>query len=399
VPIGVKDLEDAAGYVTTYGDPARAADPPARSNSVEVERLVAAGAVVVGKTNTPAYGFHAETDNRLHGPTRNPWARHRTSGGSSGGSAAAVAAGLVPLCTGSDGGGSIRVPSAVCGVSGFKTTHGVVPMGDPGYGAWGPFSCRGPMARTFAEIAAGLDVVKGLSTRDLLSFDLAGSFVAAAAAPRLDGVRILWSPTLGVATPDPDIVAVCEAALAQLEGAGARVVETTNDVFPDKPVVGWILRAARGSWRTATAAGGPDTFTERFLPMALGTVGFGETITDADAVLDAEARAHAAGYALAAHFERVDVIVTPAMATRPPLVGEPSPYGPSWAADYTLPFNLTRSPAAVTTAGFVTDDQGASVPVGIQLAMARGSDVQLMAVAAGAEAVLGGADLRPPAPA
>ena len=151
VPIGVKDLEDAAGFVTTCGDPARRNLPPAVRDSVQVARMRAAGAIVIGKTNTPAYGFHAETDNLIFGPTHNPWALDRTSGGSSGGSAAAVAGGLVSLCTGSDGGGSIRIPSAVCGLPGFKPSNGVVPNGDDDAPTWGPFSTRGPMARTFAE--------------------------------------------------------------------------------------------------------------------------------------------------------------------------------------------------------------------------------------------------------
>lgn len=396
VPIGVKDLEDAAGYVTTFGDPAHAGDPVAAADSVEVARLVAAGAIVVGKTNTPAYGFHAETDNLVYGPTQNPWARHRTAGGSSGGSAAAVAADLVPLCTGSDGGGSIRIPSAVCGLSGFKTTHGVVPIGDVGYGAWGPFSCRGPMARTFAEIAIGLDAVKGRSARDLLSFDLPGSFVDAAARPSLAGARVVWSPTLGIARPDDAVLAICEAALKTLESHGAIVVETCDEIFPERPVVPWGLRAARGSWRTATAAGGRDTFSSRFLPAALMSADVGEGVTDIDVLLEAEAGAHRAGLALATLFERADMLVTPAMATIPPRHREPSPYGPAWAADYTLAFNLTRVPAAVTPAGFVNDPEGAELPIGIQMVMSRGSDIALMAIAAGAEAALGMVGRRAP---
>src|SRR5262249_24276268 len=130
VPFGVKDLESAAGFVTTFGDPAHVADAAAAHDSVQVARLVGAGAVGGGQADTPAYRLRAETDNLVFGPTRNPWASERTAGGSSGGSAAAVASGLVPLCTGSDGGGSIRIPSSVCGISGFKPTHGVVPNGD-----------------------------------------------------------------------------------------------------------------------------------------------------------------------------------------------------------------------------------------------------------------------------
>ena len=389
LPIGVKDLEDAEGYVTSFGDPAHRNDAPAAADSIEVARLVAAGAIVVGKTNTPAYGFHAETDNLVHGATLNPWARHRTAGGSSGGSAAAVAAGLVPMCTGSDGGGSIRIPSAVCGLSGFKTTHGVVPVGDEGYGAWGPFSARGPMARTFAEIALGLDAVKGWCARDLLSLDIVGSFAEAASEPSVEGIRIVWSPTLGWANPDAAIVQACEAALAVLESHGATVVETTDRVFDERPVFAWIGRAARGSWRTATAAGGPETFDQRFLPAAVVTANYGAGIDDVDAVLEAEAGAHRAGLALARLFDRCDVLVTPAMATLPPRHREPSPYGPGWAADFTLPFNLTRSPASVTPVGFVTDEEGSELPIAMQLVMPRGLDLALMRASAAVEEILG----------
>ncbi len=395
VPIGVKDLEDAAGFVTTFGDPAHASDPPATRDSVEVQRLVAAGAIVLGKTNTPAYGFHAETDNLVFGPTQNPWARHRTAGGSSGGSAAAVAAGLVPMCTGSDGGGSIRIPSAVCGLSGFKTTHGVVPVGDDGYGAWGPFSARGPMARTFAEIAVGLDAVKGWCDRDLLSIDLSGEFVDAASTPMISGVRIAWSPTLGWAKPDGTIVQQCEAVLSALESNGA-IIETVDTVFDERPVLAWGARAARGSWRTATAMGGPETFDDRFLPAALMTANFGAGLTDIDALLDAEAGAHRAGIALARLFSTFDALVTPAMATIPPRHREPSPYGPSWAADYTLPFNLTRSPASVTPIGNVSDDEGSPLPTAIQIVMPRGADLRLMSLSAAVESIAGVVERRAP---
>ncbi len=396
VPIGVKDLEDAAGFVTTFGDPAHASDPPAALDSIEVQRLVAAGAIVVGKTNTPAYGFHAETDNLVFGPTQNPWARHRTAGGSSGGSAAAVAADLVPLCTGSDGGGSIRIPSAVCGLSGFKTTHGVVPVGDEGYGAWGPFSARGPMARTFGEIAIGLDAVKGWCDRDLLSVDIAGSFVEAAATPTIAGLRVAWSPTLGWANPDAEIVRQCETTLRMLESNGA-IVETVDNVFDERPLRAWGTRAARGSWRTANAAGGPESFDTRFLPAALLTARFGADLTDIDALLDAEAGAHRAGLALARLFTNFDVLMTPGMATIPPRHREPSPYGPSWAADYTMPFNLTRSPASVATIGFVADEEGADLPIAIQMAMPRGADLRLMSISAAVEAIVGLTERRPAA--
>jgi aspartyl-tRNA(Asn)/glutamyl-tRNA(Gln) amidotransferase subunit A len=387
VPIGVKDLEDAQGFVTTCGDPARRTNVVAASDSVEVARLRAAGAIVVGKTNTPAYGFHAETDNLVFGATRNPWALDRTSGGSSGGSAAAVASGMVALCTGSDGGGSIRIPSAVCGIAGFKPTHGVVPNGDADWPTWGFFSTRGPMARTFAEIAFALDVVAGYSPRDLTSFDLGGSFANAAARATLSGTRIVWSPTLGIAKPDPSMVAACERALAVLEQHGARVVETCELIFEELPVRAWIARAAAGSLRTATRD--PMPWEGRFLPAAQFIARFGESVTAAQ-IVEAEHGAHRANLELAAVFERADVLVTPSMATVPPRIGEPSPYGPGWASDYTLPFNLVRAPAAVVPCGTLGTDAGEELPIALQFAMPRCADLQLMRVVAAAESALGG---------
>ena len=387
VPIGVKDLEDARGFVTTCGDPARRTNPAAAHDSVEVARLRAAGAIVVGKTNTPAYGFHAETDNLVFGPTRNPWALERTSGGSSGGSAAAVASGMVPLCTGSDGGGSIRIPSAVCGIAGFKPTNGVVPSGDADAPTWGPFSTRGPMARTFSEIAFALDVVAGLSPRDLMSFDLNGSFVDAAARASLDGVRIVWSPTLGIAKPDAAMVDACERALAVLEQHGARVIETAERVFEELPVRAWIARAAAGSLRTATLD--PMPWDGRFLPAAQFIAQYGESVT-VPQLVDAEHGAHRANLELAAIFERADVLVTPGMATVPPRIGEPSPYGPGWASDYTLPFNLVRAPAAMVPCGTLGTERGEALPIALQFAMHRCADLRLMGVVAAAESALGG---------
>jgi aspartyl-tRNA(Asn)/glutamyl-tRNA(Gln) amidotransferase subunit A len=395
VPVGVKDLEHAAGFRTTYGDPAHAADPPAARDSVEVARLRAAGAVVVGKTNTPAYGFHAETNNLVFGPTRNPWAPNRTCGGSSGGSAVAVATSMVTLATGSDGGGSIRIPSETCGICGFKPTHGVVPGGDDDPPTWGHLSTRGPLARTFPEIALALDVVKGISTRDLLSFDLAGSFADAAARPSVDGLRIAWSPTLGYARPDAEVLARCEAALRALEDHGARVVETVEQPFSVTPAGPWALRAAAGSWALVTKDG-EEHWRERFLPEAVFIPQYGEHLTGVQ-VAEGDAGAHEANLRLAELWERVDVLVTPGMATVPPRIGELSPYGGGWAADYTLPFNLVRSPAAVVPAGFVADD-GDSLPIGLQIVAPRGADLALMRVATATDEVLGFSARRPPAP-
>ena len=148
MPLGVKDLEDAEGFPTTHGSPLEADAAPASRDSHLVARLRRAGCVVVGKTNTPEYGWTACTTNAVFGFTRNPWNLDRSAGGSSGGSAAAIAAGMVPLATGSDGGGSIRIPSALCGLSGFKPSFGRVPAGGAAPPGWLHFSSKGPMARS-----------------------------------------------------------------------------------------------------------------------------------------------------------------------------------------------------------------------------------------------------------
>src|SRR5690606_15337620 len=141
----------------------------ARRDSILVERLRAAGCIVVGKTNTPEHGHKADTTNDLFGPTRNPWNLGKSAGGSSGGTAAALAAGMVPLATGSDGGGSIRIPSAVCGLTGMKPSLGRVPAGGPDAPGWGDLSTKGPMARRIRDVTLALDAVVGPDPTDLRS--------------------------------------------------------------------------------------------------------------------------------------------------------------------------------------------------------------------------------------
>jgi Asp-tRNA(Asn)/Glu-tRNA(Gln) amidotransferase A subunit family amidase len=159
VPALIKDTEDVAGMRTTYGSQMHADDPPAAENGLITRRLRAAGAIVVGKTNTPEFAFEGYTDNRVFGVTRNPWALAASPGGSSGGSGAAVAAGLAPIATASDGGGSIRIPAALCGLVGIKPTSGVIgrePIPD-----WIDLSTSGPLATTTADLRLLLRVTAG----------------------------------------------------------------------------------------------------------------------------------------------------------------------------------------------------------------------------------------------
>ncbi|HKI16995.1 MAG TPA: amidase, partial [Isosphaeraceae bacterium] len=159
VPLAVKDHVWLAGAPATNGSRALAEFVP-DADCVAVSRLVAAGAVVVGKTNNPEFCYRGDTDSPLWGLTRNPWDRNRTPGGSSGGSGVAVATGMAALAIGTDGGGSIRIPAAFCGIVGHKPSHGLVPT-QPGFRGWPTLSVHGPMGRTVADVAAMLEVMAG----------------------------------------------------------------------------------------------------------------------------------------------------------------------------------------------------------------------------------------------
>ena len=225
VPIGVKDLEDAIGFTTTHGSVLSADDAPAMADSLLVARLRRAGCIVVGKTNTPEMGCKADTSNGLGPATVNPWNQERSAGGSSGGSASAVASGMVPMATASDGGGSIRIPAAICGLTGFKPTLGRVPVGGPTPPAWADLSAKGPLTRRATDAAAVLDAVVGPDPTDLRSLPQP----RAAWRPQLDELgpprRVVWSPTLGYAPVDAGVAEVCRAAVERLDATGCEVAE------------------------------------------------------------------------------------------------------------------------------------------------------------------------------
>ncbi len=212
LPIGIKDLHDTEGIVTTYGSPLYRTHVPAAD-----ERMVAsvrrAGAIVVGKTNTPEFGAGANTDNAVYGATRNPFDPKRTCGGSSGGSAVALATGMLPLCTGSDTGGSLRIPAAFCGIVGFRPTPGLVPNERRALG-WTPISVPGPMARTVADARLLLRAQIAQDSRD--PFSGAADADAFAAAPAVDPgrLRVAVSEDLGGAPVDRRIRATLRERIA-----------------------------------------------------------------------------------------------------------------------------------------------------------------------------------------
>jgi len=228
LPIGVKDLFLTRGTRTTFGSPIYADNVP-DEDSLIVEREKAAGAIILGKTNTPEFGAGAQTFNPVFGATRNPYDPAKTCGGSSGGSAVALACGMVPLADGSDFGGSLRAPAAWCNVVGLRPSPGRVPA-YPTRLAWSTLSVPGPMARTVADIALFLTAIAGPDPRSPIAIEQPGGRFAVPLDRDLKGVRVAWSRDLGFLPVDPVITRVCEAQRAAFEGIGCEVVEAHPDL-------------------------------------------------------------------------------------------------------------------------------------------------------------------------
>ncbi|WP_372683792.1 amidase, partial [Desulfosarcina sp.] len=231
VPLGVKDLEDTAGMVTSYGSiPFK--DNMVEGDSIQVARLRAAGAIVVGKTNVPEFGFTGFTKNRLHGITRNPWNPERTPGGSSGGSAAAVAGGLVPLCTGSDAGGSIRIPASYSGCFGLKPSYGRIPVGPSPFLSYSAMIVMGPLTRTVRDAALYLDCAAGYHPADPHSLPAPSRSYLSCIGELPDRLKIAFSPDLGYARVHTEVMSCVENAVHAFEEMGHQV-ERWSGVLPD----------------------------------------------------------------------------------------------------------------------------------------------------------------------
>lgn len=392
VPIGVKDLEDAAGFVTTHGSALSRGDSPAMVDSVFVGRLRAAGCVVVGKTNTPEMGCKGDTTNGIGPPTVNPWDVRRSAGGSSGGSAAAVAAGMVPLATGSDGGGSIRIPAAACGLTGFKPSLGRVPAGGPTAPAWADLSAKGPITLRVRDAAAALDATVGPDPTDLRSLPRP----RVPWLPQLDEIhpplRVAWSPTLGYAPVDPGVAAVCRAAVERLDGTGCDVVEVPT-VFPTDPVEAWLVLTSVSHLRTFGDLRGTDEW-ELLDPAIRFGIELAADRTSAVDVVEAQDTCHELNQTLATLFQSSTVLLSPVIAGRLPepggmgtIDGEPDP---NWVR-FTYPFNLTRSPAGTVFVG-CTDD---GLPVGLQVVGSLHADAAVLRALAHLEQVVGSDERAP----
>ena len=363
VPLAVKDTEDAIGYRTTYGSQLWANEPVATRDSVLVARLRAAGCIIVGKTNTPELAAKGTTDNPAFGVTRNPYDRTRTAGGSSGGAAVAVATGMVPLATASDGGGSIRIPASACGLPGFKPSLGRIPDGGPTPVDWHHLTSRGVLTRTMDELIAVLDVVVGPEPTDLRSLPAPSmpwtTEVAAQSLPR----RVGWSPTLGYAEVDPQIAATCRAAVERLAADGVEIVELPI-VFATDPVNTWMTLVASYLKRSV---GGRD---QRAMdPEVRGYIGIADHVT-AQQLIAAEDECHRINLELVHAFESCDLLLTPTLAFDPGRIGE----NDARFVRATYPFNLTRSPVGTIPVG----TSAAGMPIGLQIAGPQHADVAVL---------------------
>ena len=387
MPFTAKDLNDATPYPTTYGSRAFADNTPALDAAC-IARLRRAGAVLIGKTNTPEMGLRPTTENLLFGPTRNPHDTTRTPGGSSGGAGAALAAGIGRLAQGSDGGGSIRIPAACCGIVGHKPTRGLVSGAPASYDAWAGLATNGPMARTVADCALMLEVMAGPEPGDPYSpppHD--GAFVAACAedpAPLRIGV---WrDPPSG--TLDDEIALIFDAALAALTHLGHRLEEASDVPLAAlmRPFETIVLGQSAALRQLV-----PAEVYDLLEPSTRETVTDGERIGVADYVqaVDAARRGTAAVVEAMLPFE---LLVSPVLTGAPlPLDSVPpgTPRTERWRASfewhsYTVPFNVTGQPALSLPCGTTA----AGLPVGLQIAGLAGADALVLALGAALERAL-----------
>jgi aspartyl-tRNA(Asn)/glutamyl-tRNA(Gln) amidotransferase subunit A len=364
IPIGVKDMEDTHGMVTSFGSiPFK--DNFVQQDSIQVARLKKAGAIVVGKTNTPEFGFTGFTKNRLYGVTGNPWNPERTPGGSSGGAAAAVAGCMVPLATGSDAGGSIRIPASYCGCFGFKPSYGRIPLGPLPALHMSRTWHLGPLSRTVTDAALYLDCVAGYHPKDpdslpppnLSYVDCLGELPA--------GLKIGFSPDLGYARVQKDLAAVVNQALKAFEDLGHTV-----DIWDGK------ISRMDDAWSKlmtyelyAIVHNRLDDIREEMGRTLVYSLDQAKKLDVYDFIEIQKARAEL-NDTLAEFFTEFDFLLTPTMPTEafaakgpPPAEIDGHPINLLDAVAFTYPFNLSGHPAATVRAGLTAN----GLPVGLQI--------------------------------
>jgi aspartyl-tRNA(Asn)/glutamyl-tRNA(Gln) amidotransferase subunit A len=365
VPTSIKDLLLTTGWSTLRGSKAIPEDQPWDEDAPCVARLREHGAVLLGKTTTPEFGWKGVTDCALTGVTRNPWNPERTPGGSSGGAAAAVAAGMGALAIGTDGGGSIRIPAGFTGIFGLKPSGGRVPAYP--LSPFGTLAHVGPMTRTVSDAAIMLSVISEPDARDWYALPPAGTGSAADYSLGLEagveGLRIAFSPSLGGNPVAPEIAALVAAAAKRFEDLGARVEETD----PALPDCGAPFRV---HWYAGAALLLSAFDEDQKALMDPGLIEIAEEGAGYTALqyLTAVKAREAVGVAMNRFHERYDLLLTPTLPVAAFEAGleRPSDSGQRRWVDWTpfsYPFNLTRQPAASVPCGFTSE----GLPAGLQI--------------------------------
>jgi len=390
VPTSIKDIFLTAGWPTLRGSKVVSPDQEWPVDAPSVARLREHGAVLIGKTTTPELAWKCVTDSPLSGTTVNPWNTSRTPGGSSGGSAVAVALGMGPLSIGADGGGSVRIPASFTGTVAIKPTYGRVPHWPAG--PFGTLAHTGPMARTVADTALLLDVVSEPDTRDWSALPPAPGSYSGALGNGVLGLRIALSPTLGYVDVDPDVAEAVEAAAQVFSYLGAEVEVADPDLadcVEDFHVL-WFTGVAKTVERLS-----PDE-RELLEPALREIVARGERCSALE-YLAATATRMAMGTRMGAFHERYDLLLTPTVPITPFVAGEEVPIGwqlPRWTSwtPFTYPFNMTQQPAASVPCGWSVT----GLPIGLQVVGPRHADARVLAACAAYERAVPWTDRRPP---
>ncbi|MBA2282444.1 MAG: amidase [Acidimicrobiia bacterium] len=366
VPIAIKDLHDCAGMPTSQGSLWFKGGPPIERDAVDAERLRAAGAVFVGKTSAPEFGIVNFASTKAWGISRNPWDLERTPGGSSSGSAAAVADGIVPVATASDGGGSIRIPAAFCGLVGHKPSYGRVPVPGPMHSQT---SVHGVVTTTVADAARCLDVQAGPDDRDRTSLPAAGVvYEDIIEALDVRGLRARWSLDLGfVDHVDTEVAELSRAAAEELAAAAGLELDDEPLRLGDATRV-WLSSGVLSSWTM-------DGIEERWPGRKAELMGFTRKGLESSEGMTApqigriHRRRHEFEQTVAALFAEVDVLLTPSTAV-PAFAAAGPPPGGAMSTPFTMLANLCWNPATSVPAGRTSE----GLPVGLQINARRHRD-------------------------
>ena len=395
VPISIKDLELTKGIRTTSGSlPFKDRIPD--EDSIVVERVKAAGAIILGKTNTPEFGHRGTTENLLGEPCRNPWNTERTPGGSSGGAAAALAAGMCAIATGSDGGGSVRIPASFCGLYGIKPTQGRVPRynGRAAPAVANQLSQSGPISRTVRDSAILLQALAGWDARDAGSLRDAPADYITALDRDISGLRIAWSPDFGYAAVDSEVVDVCSKA-AQIFGEMGCAPDDSGFTL-DSP-----QEAFRALFAVNTYASSGYLLHERGDDLTgyfRANMEYAATLTAAD-YAKAIGELDVVKARFDTFFEDYDLLLSPTMAVpafeierHPATVGgqEVDPF--FGYLPFTYPINAIGHTAASIPCGFSSD----GMPIGLHIVGRKGDEATVLAASAAFERAMPWADKRPP---